>query len=357
MLVTKQIQSIGRFRLDSGRLLASVHLVFETYGKLNNNKTNAILVSHTLTSDQHAAGKYSQSDKKSGWWDNLIGDGKPIDTHKYFVICINALGGNGGSTSPKSIDLFNNKIHGVEFPRIEISDMVRAEKALMEKLGIPTWHCVIGGCMGGFKTLEWLRCYPALCHQAIVISTSHQVSVHTIASWYILKQCLLNHVHWSQQHESNSSLAFANMVGSMIWLTPDYLEAAFQKSKDSAFPAIDDIFVAEHPVEHFLDGIKNKEHPSADPHSLMVLMKAMSGFGISLHWPENLSKHLKRTLGISYEEDWRYPPKAMEKIVTSFTAQGISSQHLVLESSLGHSALIHDVNTLVKPIGDFLRGI
>jgi homoserine O-acetyltransferase len=176
--------------LDCGRKLGPITLAYETYGELNEDKSNAVLIAHAFSADAHAAGYYAATDKKPGWWDDMIGPGKPFDTDKYCVICSNIIGGCKGSTGPSSIDPGTGKPYGLEFPIVTVKDMVNAQKELIDHLGIARLLCIAGGSMGGMQVLQWAVSYPECVRLAIPIATTARLSAQSIAFDAVGRQLL-----------------------------------------------------------------------------------------------------------------------------------------------------------------------
>ena len=171
----------GTLQLDCGVTLENYEICYETYGKLNKSRDNAVLVCHALTGDQHAAGKYTEADKKAGWWDNMIGPGKPIDTNKFFVVCPNNLGGCGGSTGPLSTNPETSRPYGPDFPIVTVRDWVESQESLAREIGIEQWAIVMGGSLGGMQVLQWTIDYPDQVRHAIVIAAAPRLSTQNIA--------------------------------------------------------------------------------------------------------------------------------------------------------------------------------
>ncbi len=182
--------------LDCGRKLGPITLAYETYGRMNADKSNCILVLHALTGDAHAAGRNHPEDRKPGWWDNMIGPGKAFDTNKYFIICSNIISGCKGSTGPGSVNPATGGFHGIDFPIVTISDMVRAQKFLLDHLGISQLMCVVGGSMGGMQALEWTVAYPDMVRMAMLIATTARLSAQAIAFDAVGRQAIMSDPNW-----------------------------------------------------------------------------------------------------------------------------------------------------------------
>lgn len=358
MLVKTEYIQLGELLLSSEKVINNLVLAYEIYGELNEAKDNAILLSHTLTGNQHAAGVYREDDNDVGWWDQAIGPGKDIDTERYCVICINNISGSHGSSSPASTNPVTNRRYGLDFPVVTIADMVNAEKKLMEYLQIPQWHCLIGGCMGGFKVLQWLTSYPELCKHAIIIATSQKVSAHTIGFWYVMRKCIMSDPAWNEgkyydNPTNTKGIQFANMVGSMIWLSNEFLEAKYSNKRSKI---TNQLLQPEFEIEYFLENVLNKENHSIDPNSLLYMMKAMTTFDIAddTNWPENLKKLQGKVLFISNQQDWRYPPTETDALVNTFQSQKVNVEKYTIESSVGHGAFIHDYASISAILAKFL---
>ncbi|MBO5923288.1 MAG: homoserine O-acetyltransferase, partial [Lentisphaeria bacterium] len=182
--------------LDCGRKLYDVNLRYETYGTLSEKKDNAVLIHHALTGDAHVAGKHSPEDRKPGWWDEMVGPGKFIDTEKYFVICSNVIGGCSGSTGPRSVDPATGKLYNLDFPVVTISDMVWAQKRLIDHLGIKKLLAVVGGSMGGMQSLEWGKLYPDMVKSVVAIATTSQLGSQSIAFNWVGSQAIRSDVNF-----------------------------------------------------------------------------------------------------------------------------------------------------------------
>ncbi|MFW6082241.1 MAG: homoserine O-acetyltransferase MetX, partial [Desulfosalsimonas sp.] len=219
-------------RLDSGAKLGPITLAYETYGTLNADKSNVVLVCHALTGDSHAAGYYSDNDPKPGWWDNMIGPGKGIDTDKYFVVCSNVLGGCMGSTGPASLNPATGKPYGMDFPFVTIGDMVRAQKALMDHLGIEKILSMTGGSMGGMQVLQWCVQYPDMVVSAIPLATTMRHSALAIAFNEVARQAIAADPNWNRgnyygKQNPDLGLSVARMIGHVTYLSDEAMRRKF----------------------------------------------------------------------------------------------------------------------------------
>ena len=228
-------------RLESGRILGPITLAYETYGELNSNRSNAIMVTHAWTGSAHLAGKHIEDDQKLGWWDAIVGPGRLLDTDKYFVICSNIIGSCYGSTGPTSINPKTGKRYNLSFPVITVRDMVRAQQLLLDHLGIERLLTVLGGSMGGMQALEWSVCYPDRIASAIVLATSGRPSPMAIAMNAVARWAIFNDPSWKKgEYRKNpkDGLALARGIGHITFLSDDSMNAKFGRR----FSARDGLF-------------------------------------------------------------------------------------------------------------------
>jgi len=347
-------------KLECGNSLPGFTLAYETYGKLNANKDNAILICHGLTATQHAAGRHAPSDPKPGWWDAAIGPGKPFDTEHYFVICINALGSFGGSSGPASLNPDTGHAYGMRFPLVTMADMVKAQALLADHLHIECFNTIAGGCMGGFQVLEWLRLYPARLARAVVISAGARVSPHTIALWKVLSDAIRSDPAWNGGDYASSQppeagLALASRIGSLFWMSRESMENRFGLRLADR-EKLSYSFAADFEVEAFLDKIGHGAGKIIDANSLLYLMRAMTYFDLSRSssLAEVFTGIQSRTLLVSYESDWRYPPDETEELNHAIASLNAPVEHKIFDSKFGHGAFIYDFEGLGAAIRTFL---
>lgn len=352
-----------RLPLESGRVLEGFELAYETYGTLNGGRTNAILICHGLTANAHAAGLHSYLDDCPGWWDAAIGPGKPFDTDRYFVVCSNVLGGNGGSTGPASPDPTNKKPYGLRFPVMTIGDMVAAQVHLADRLGIRQFSCVAGGCMGGFQVMEWMSRHPERLSSAIVISATPSISAHSLGLWEVIRQAIMRDPHFNggdyyEGERPNLGMGLTAMFGMMIWMSPEVMTKRFglklaggrQKPSYSLEP--------EFEIQEFLHTIDLNARNRLDANSLIYLTKAMDYFDLRRGrkaLSEAFSGLKARTLLVSYRSDWRYPPEEVDEIRAVLEESGLPVHHAVLDSPFGHGSFIYDSAGVGERIRDFLE--
>tara|TARA_B100000959_G_scaffold243238_1_gene266347 strand:+ start:3700 stop:4851 length:1152 start_codon:yes stop_codon:yes gene_type:complete len=359
----------ARFRtplpLECGKSLPQFELAYESYGELNNERSNAVLICHGLTATQNAAGvpkNDNGKEAKPGWWDIAIGPGKPIDTSRFYVICINVPGSFGGSTSPASTNPATGKPYGMTFPVVTITDMVDAQKHLADRLGIKKFYAIAGGCMGGFQVLEWMSRYPGCLSRAVIISTTPRVSAHTIALWSVLREAIRSDPAWNSGDyygggAPDRGMGLAAAIGALFWMNRQTMEKKFGlRPLDEKTPGYG--FEPEFEVEAFLSQVNQNAARKIDANALIYLTRAMDYFNMTRGGVELASLFAGaqyHALLVSYKSDWRYPPQEAEEIHEALRAASIDSRHEILDSHFGHGAFIYDFHGLGPVVRDFLH--
>ncbi len=348
-------------KLAGGRILPEFKIAYETYGKLNRDGDNVILICHGLTSDQHVITEETDSGTNTGWWQSMVGPSLAIDTDKYFVVSTNALGGFSGSTSPASLNPETGQPYGTNFPIITIADMVDAQRHLAEHLGIPFFHTVIGGCMGGFMVLEWLCRYPQSVNRAVLISTSPKVSVYTQAMWAVMRKAIQLDPSWNKGQYYGGDVPRAGLglmaqIGALFWMGHETMEKKFNSlpiQDGQAHYSLGPDFE----IETFLDGVGDRASDRIDANSLLYLMRAMDYFDLARDYG-SLENALGGTRGeallVSYGSDWRYPPSQLDLVRLALEKIGAKVEHQILDSDFGHGAFVYDTNTLAPILTNFL---
>ncbi len=350
--------------LDSGESLGPITLAYETYGELNEDRSNAILILHALSGDAHAAGYHSPEDRKPGWWDDTIGPGKAFDTERYFVVCSNVIGGCAGSTGPSSINPRTGRPYALSFPVVTIHDMVNAQRRLMEHLGIPRWLAVAGGSMGGMQALQWAVSYPELVKSAIVLASTAVSSPQTIAFNEVGRQAIYADPNWNHgdyygRTPPKAGLAVARMIGHITYLSDKSMRQKFGRRLQNRERYGYD-FDTEFAVESYLRYKGNRFTERFDANSYLYITKALDYFDLS-NGHRSLAEAFRgvqaRFLVASFTSDWLYPPAESRKLVSALTANGLDVTYCDIESSWGHDAFLLEVDTMTSLIGDFLRRI
>ncbi len=347
-------------RLDCGKVLKDVTIRYETYGTLNAGATNAILVQHALTGDAHLAGKYTPEDKKPGWWDTMVGPGKPFDTSRYFIVCSNIIGGCSGSTGPQSVDPDTGKPYHISFPVITIGDMVRAQKRLMEHLGISKWMAVAGGSMGGMLALQWAVDYPECVTSLIAIATSAYISPQSIAFNWVGREAIMSDkgfFNGDYTDQPQNGLAIARMIAHITYLSEESMCNKFgrnlQDSKAYSFE-----FTKDFQIESYLNYQGSRFVERFDANSYLYITRAIDYFDISYRAGGDLAKALEVAkfpfLVVSFSSDWLFPPNQSRQLVHSLLQSNTDVTYCNIESSYGHDAFLLETEALGALVGNFL---
>ncbi len=351
------------FRLESGATLGPVTLAYETYGTLNAQGSNAILVVHALSGSQHAAGFYAGEEDKPGWWDDTIGPGKAFDTDRFFVICSNVIGSCYGSTGPASVNPATGEPYGLNFPVVTIGDMVRAQVKLIDHLGIDRLLCVAGGSMGGMQVLEWAAHHPQRIKAVISLATTARHSPMLIAFSEVGRQAIYADPSWNHGDyytngkRPDAGLAVARMVGHITYLSEKSMQHKFGR-RLQARERYGYEFQTEFEVESYLKYNGNNFTRRFDANSYLYVTKAMDYFDLtqpsgSLAAAFANSEHVK-FLVVSFTSDWLYPSYHSKELVGALTAAGSDVTYLDIESSWGHDAFLLEVETMTRLLGSFL---
>jgi homoserine O-acetyltransferase len=346
--------------LDSGAVLPRFDIAYELYGELDEERDNAILVCHGLTTGAHAAGEAS-GDQPAGWWNALIGPGKPLDTERYGILCANVIGGCDGSTGPASVAPESGRPYGLSFPLVTFGDSVCAHARLADRLGIDRFQAALGGCVGGFQAMEWMARYPQRLDAAIVISATPRTTAHNLALWEVMRQAIMRdpQFHDGDYYDREgplTGLGLASMVGMLVWMSRDVMSEKFGlRLLDGDEPRY--THEAEFELQAFMRGIADNADNRFDANSLIYLTKAMDYFDLTRgrsDLAEVFSGWQGRTLLISYASDWRYPAAEMDEIRVALEQAGAPVEHRTLDSDFGHGAFVYDTEGAVEEIRRFL---
>ncbi len=342
--------------LACGRTLPGWSIAYETYGTLGRARDNAILVCHPLTADAHAAGRHAPEDPRPGWWDAAIGPGRVLDTDRFMVVATAVLGGSGGSTGPASVNPETGRPWEVDFPVVGVSDMVRAQRPLLDRLGIRRLHAVIGGCFGGQQALSWAIQFPELVERAIVLATTPATSAHTIAVFAVLRRLLRADPAWRDGHYHGHGLPRRGLGAALaaavpLWMNREAMERRFGRRRlvEAGQWTLEPEFV----VERFLDDVAARGVERLDPNALLYLTRAEEYFDLAAEYgtlASALAPIRARTLCVSFTGDWRYPAEEVARL-----ADGISGgRHVTVASPLGHDAIRYDVPSWADAVRPFL---
>ncbi len=344
--------------LESGEKLGPVTVAYETYGQLNDQRSNAILILHALSGDAHAAG-FHKGDEKPGWWDDMIGPGKAFDTDKYFVICSNVLGGCKGTTGPSSVNPETGKKYGLHFPIVSILDMVNVQKHLIDHLQIDRLLSVAGGSMGGMQALEWLVSYPDRLRSAVVIATAAKHSPQQIAFHEVGRQAIMADPHWKaghyyRGHSPAKGLAVARMVGHIT-----YMSEVSMAEKFGRHPREEKLhkFSVGSEVEDYLYHRGNHFVKRFDANSYLYITRAIDSFDVSKG--KNLYEVFKgikaKVLVLAFKSDWLYPASQSKEIVKACKLAGLDTTYCEIDSTYGHDAFLLEVEEETHLVRYFLQ--
>ena len=360
MIVEANCVRFDSLSLDNGATLAPVDVAYESYGQLNDAKTNAILILHAFSGDAHAAG-ISHETGKPGWWDNMIGPGKAFDTNKYFVLCSNILGGCRGTTGPASINPATGCPYAMSFPVITVSDMVRLQKMLIDWFGIKRLLSVSGGSMGGMQALEWAVACPESVVSAIPIACTTRHSAQQIAFNEVGRQAIMADPDWNEgnyygRQPPARGLAVARMVGHITYMSDDSMREKFgRRLRGKENFGFD--FDVDFEVESYLRYRGSEFVNRFDANSYLYITKAMDYFDLT-NGQRSLARALEpveaRFLVISFSSDWLYPSYQSQEIVRALRTRNCDVAYVELQSNYGHDAFLVDVAEQTDLIRGFL---
>jgi homoserine O-acetyltransferase len=333
--------------LKSGAVLPQFDLVYETYGKLNADQSNAVLICHALSGTHHVAGKYSADDKYPGWWDNLIGPGKPLDTNKFFVIGVNNLGGCHGSTGPSSINPANGQPWGAQFPVLTVEDWVSSQAMLADYLGIKQLAAVVGGSLGGMQALQWTLAYPERVRHALVIASAPNLTAQNMAFNEVARQAIITDPefhggdYYAHGVVPRRGLRIARMLGHITYLSDDAMGAKFgRKLKDGIRYSFD----AEFEMESYLRYQGDKFAGEFDANTYLRMTRALDYYDPALAFDNDLSAALKTVqasfLVVSFTSDWRFSPARSREIVKALLDNERTVSYAEVTAAHGHDAFL-----------------
>jgi homoserine O-acetyltransferase len=350
-------------RLDSGARIEGLEVAYRTYGRLNEAKSNAVLICHALTLDQHVAGRHPTTGKP-GWWSLVVGPGLPIDTDRYFVICSNVVGGCQGTTGPASIDPATGEPYGLSFPMVTIADMVRAQAMLVEALDIEQLFAVVGGSMGGMQVLQWAADYPERLYAAVSIASAARHSAQNIAFHEVGRQAVMADPDWRGGGYARAGvrpekgLAVARMAAHITYLSEAALQRKFGRElqRDGLSWGFDADFQVESYLRHqgasFVDRF--------DANSYLYITRAMDYFDLAAQHGGVLAEAFRRARDVrfcafSFTSDWLYPTSESRQVVQALNAAGARASFVEIVSDKGHDAFLLDEPVLHAALAGFLR--
>lgn len=352
----------GGLDLSSGRRLAHVEIAYETWGELNEDRNNAVVICHALSGDAHvAAGPDAAGGQKPGWWEVMVGPGKAIDTDHLFVICSNVLGGCSGSTGPGSLDPETDKPYGLQFPLITIEDMVDAQVALLDVLEIDTLLAVVGGSMGGMQALSWAARHPKRMRTCVAVATTPRLAAQAIAFNEVGRTAILGDPvfdggSYYEHGQPDQGLAIARMIGHITYLSDESMRAKFgRKLRDREAPAFD--FVTEFEVESYLAYQGKKFVERFDANTYLYMTKAMDYFDLAKGAGSVAAAFADtnvRFLTLTFSSDWLFPTYQMRGLVDALRAAFAEVSFAEIESPYGHDAFLLEPEEQARYIKPFL---
>ena len=351
--------------LDSGESLGPITLAYETYGQLNADRSNAILILHALSGDAHAAGYHTENDKHPGWWDDCIGPGKAFDTNRFFVICSNVIGGCQGSTGPSSLNPKTGDYYGLSFPVVTIADMVRAQRHLIDYLGIDKLLAVAGGSMGGMQVLQWTVSYPERVQAALPLATTARHSPMLIAFSEVGRQAIYADPNWNggnyyKDTRPNAGLAVARMVGHITYLSEESMQHKFSRRLQEREHFGYD-FNTDFEIEGYLRYNGRIFTERFDANSYLYVTKAMDYFDLSEGRGSMAEAFARSThityLVVSFTSDWLYPTYHSKDMVSALMAMGADVTYCDIKSAWGHDAFLLEVDTMTDLMSNFLNRV
>ncbi|MBL8698993.1 MAG: homoserine O-acetyltransferase [Alphaproteobacteria bacterium] len=351
-------------KLDSGATLGPVTIAYQTYGTLNAARSNAVLVCHALTGDQFVAEEHPIT-RKPGWWETLVGPGRVLDTGRYFVISANVVGGCMGTTGPKEIDPSTGRPYGLNFPVITVGDMVRAQKRLVDALGIEQLFCVVGGSMGGMQVLQWAAAYPEAVYAAIPIATAARHSAQNIAFHEVGRQAIMADPDWRggdyQAHGTrpHRGLAVARMAAHITYLSETALHRKFGRNLQDR-DALSYGFGADFQVESYLRHQGSTFVDRFDANSYLYITRAMDYFDLARDFGGQLADAFRGTRTrfcvVSFTSDWLFPTAESRSLVHALNAAAANVSFVEIPTDKGHDAFLLDEPELFAVLGGFVEG-
>jgi homoserine O-acetyltransferase len=349
--------------LESGARLGPITLAYETYGELDARKQNAILICHALSGDAHVAGYHSKNDPQPGWWNNLVGPGRPFDTRKYFIICSNIIGGCQGSTGPGSQNSATGKPYGLEFPILTVADMVKAQRELIRHLGISRLLNVVGGSLGGMQALQWAVSFPELVKTATLLATTSKLSAQGIAFNEVSRRAIMADPKWQsgdyygRPDRPDDGLALARMIAHITYLSEQSLHDKFGRRLQDQ-DRLGYSFSTEFQVESYLHHQGDLFIKRFDANSYLYISKAIDYFDLTRHGEVSLAQALKgvksKFLVIAFKSDWLYPAEQSKEIVRALKKNNAEVTYSEINAPYGHDSFLLPNSTMEEMIVNFL---
>jgi homoserine O-acetyltransferase len=349
-VAAQSVHMDGQIGLAAGSVLPGYTLVYETYGQLNAARSNAVLVCHALSGSHHVAGYYADAPDKVGWWDNLIGPGKPIDTDRFFVIGVNNLGGCYGSTGPASIDPATGQPYGSRFPLVTVEDWVTTQRALLDHLGVAALAAVVGGSLGGMQAMQWAIQFPESVRHVVAVAAAPKLSAQNIGFNDVARQAILTDPDfhggdfYSRGVIPARGLRLARMLGHITYISDELMMEKFGRVLKRGAFAFD--YGVEFEVESYLRYQGDKFTTYFDANTYLLMTKALDYFDPAARTGGDLAAAFARAraafLIIAFTTDWRFPPARSKEIVRALTECRLPVSYAEIESQFGHDAFLLD---------------
>ena len=362
--------------LRSGKVLPEFDLMVETYGELNAERNNAVLICHALSGDHHAAGFHSEDDDKPGWWDACIGPGKAIDTNKFYVVCLNNLGGCAGSTGPISTNPETGKFYGPDFPIVTVRDWVKSQVMLADRLGIAKWAAVVGGSLGGMQVLRWAISYPERIDHAVCIAAAPKLSAQNIAFNEVARHSITSDPNFHDGHYLENKtfpkqgLMLARMVGHITYLSDSAMSAKFGKEvndfganfgRDLRNGKLSFGYNVDFQVESYLRYQGERFSENFDANTYLLMTKALDYFDPSVDYQGDLSKAFTNSdckfMLMSFSTDWRFPPERSRELVEYLLNAKRQVTYLEIDADEGHDAFLLPIPRYVSAFSAYMNRI
>ena len=352
-------------QLDCGKELKKIELVYETYGSLNEQKDNAVLICHALSGDHHAAGYNSPEDKKPGWWDVCIGPGKPFDTNKFFIVCPNNIGGCKGSSGPNTVNPETGKLYGPSFPIVTVEDWVNTQNLLGDSLGIKKWACIIGGSLGGMQALQWTISFPEKVQNIISVAAASKLSAQNIAFNEVARQSIINDPDFRDGYYYEHGvipkigLSIARMLGHITYLSDDSMRQKF--GRDLKEGKLNFSYDVDFQVESYLRYQGKSFVDKFDANTYLLMTKVLDYYDPASRFGGDLSKAFEKSISnyliVSFTSDWRFSPERSQEIVEALVGAKKNVTYSEIEANNGHDAFLMPIPNYLNILKNFMDSI
>lgn len=351
--------------LDCGRSLPSYDLIYETYGELNTDASNAVLICHALSGDHHAAGYHSMEDRKPGWWDSAIGPGKAIDTNHLYVVCMNNLGGCKGSTGPISINPETGKTYGPDFPIVTVPDWVKSQAVLADKLNIKQWAAVVGGSLGAMQAMQWAISLPDRLKHVLIIASAPKLSAQNIAFNEVARTAIKSDPNFHDGHYAahntlpRQGLGLARMLGHITYLSDEAMGVKF--GRELRNETLNYGYDVEFQIESYLRYQSTNFVERFDANTYLLMTKALDYFDPAKEFNDDLAATVAsikaKSLVISFTSDWRFSPERSQEIVDALLSAGKEVSYAEIEANQGHDAFLMPIPRYIEIMTTYMKQV